>query len=201
MWVRETALRRIALLLVVAVVIVAAALIGGRAWVRGQDYLRLGSSFRPPATSHPAPPDPGDGKAVALVPYRDGAPVSYGLKVRNDGPLSVKVTEVATEKPGESLSMFRTVGVKMAAREQPGAGASVPFRPFTLEPDHERYVEVEGVFGNCEHYAPGSAEFIDSQPVRFDVLKQSLTENVELPSRIEWRYSAATCPRKRVTGR
>jgi hypothetical protein len=188
-------MRRIAALIVLAVV-VAAALIGGRAWVRGQDHLRLGGGFRAPATARPAPPDPGEGKAVALVPYRDGEHVSYGLTLRNDGPLAVKITEVSRpEKVGESRSMLRVVGVRMAASENAGTEAAQPFRPFTLKPDHERYVEVEGVFGNCEHYAPGSAEFIDSQPVRFDVLKQSLTENVELPSRIEWRYRAATCPR------
>jgi hypothetical protein len=185
---------RIALLALVAVA--AAVVIGGRAWVRGQDYLTLGSGFRAPAASRSAPPDPGDGKAVALVPYRDGQPVSYGLKVKNDGPLAVKVTEIATE--GGTHSMFHTVGVRMGAPEQRGADASLPFRPFTLKPGHERYVEVEGVFANCEHYAPGSAEFVDSQPVRFDVLKQSLTETIELPSRIEWRYRASTCPRKRV---
>jgi hypothetical protein len=188
-------MRRIFVL--VAIVVVAAVLIGGRAWVRGQDYLRLGSGFRAPAGSKPSAPDPGDGRGVALVPYRDGAPVSYGLRLRNDGPLSVKVTEIGTENPGESRSMFRTAGVRMAAGEQPGTRASVPFRPFTLKPDHERYVEVDGTFGNCEHYGPGSAEFIDSQPVRFEVLKQSLTENVALPTRIEWRYRAASCPRKR----
>jgi hypothetical protein len=137
---------------------------------------------------------------VALVPYRDGGHVSYGLTLFNDGPLSVKVTEVAQpEAPGDSLSMFRTTGVKMAAREQAGTDASVPFRPFTLKSGHRRYVEVDGIFANCEHYAPGSAEFIDSQPVHFEVLKQSLTETVELPTRIEWRYHASTCPRKRAS--
>jgi hypothetical protein len=96
---------------------------------------------------------------VALVPYRDGGRVSYGLTLVNDGPL----------------------------------------RPFTLKSGHRRYVEVDGIFANCEHYAPGSAEFIDSQPVHFEVLKQSLTETIELPTRIEWRYHASTCPRKRAS--
>src|SRR3954470_4484685 len=43
-------LRRIASLIVVAVIVVGV-LLGGRAWVRGQDYLRLGGGFRPPAGS------------------------------------------------------------------------------------------------------------------------------------------------------
>jgi hypothetical protein len=181
--------------IVVVVVVIAAALFGARAWVRGQDYLALGNSARAPSPSHEKTIDTPDGsRKVAVVPYRDGAEAVYGLAIRNDGPLSVKVTEVAKpEKAGETVFMFRPVAVRMAGREGPETHTTGPFRPFTLEKDHQRYVEVVGKLGDCEHYGPGSAEFIDRQPVRFKVLGQTLTDDIELPARIEIRYTS--CPR------
>jgi hypothetical protein len=188
--------------IVVLVVVIAGALIGARAWVRGQDYLAFGNSSRVPAGSHterldaPSPDDPDE---VAVVPYRDGARVVYGLSIRNDGPLSVTVTEVARpEAPDASVFMFRPVAVRMADREGPEARAIGPFRPFTLKKGHQRYVEVVGQLGDCEHYDVGSSEFIDAQPVEFKVLGQTLTANVGLPARIEYRYGQDTdCPRPR----
>jgi hypothetical protein len=184
----------------IAVVVIAAALIGARAWVRGQDYVELGNSARVPSPSHEETVDTPDGqRRVAVVPYRDGARAVYGLSIRNDGPLSVKVTEVVKpERADESVFMFRPVGVRMANRDGVETRAGVPFRPFTLEKDHQRYVEVVGQLGDCEHYGPGSSEILDSQPVKFKVLGQTLSEDIELPTRIEIRYSRATkCPRPR----
>jgi hypothetical protein len=118
----------------------------------------------------------------------------YGLSIRNTGPLSVKVTEIAKpEPPDETVFMFRPVAVRMAAQDGPETRASAPFKPFTLKKDHQRYVEVVGKLGDCEHYGPGSSEVLDSQPVEYKVLGQTLTDDIELPRRIEIRYT--TCPR------
>ena len=60
--------------IVVLVVMVAGLLIGGRAWLRVQDYLDFGNSARVPARSHEETVDTPDGpRKVAVVPYRDGA--------------------------------------------------------------------------------------------------------------------------------
>jgi hypothetical protein len=182
----------------IAILVVVAALIGARAWVRSQDYLAFGNSARVPSPSHDEQVDtPSGTRKVAVVPYRDGAQAVYGLAIRNDGPLSVKVTEVTKpERPDESVFMFRPVAVRMAEREGPETHTTAPFKPFTLKRDEQRYVEVVGRLGDCEHYEPGSSEVLDSQPVKFKVLGQTLTDDIELPSRIEIRYSAAThCPR------
>jgi hypothetical protein len=184
--------------IVVLVVVIAGALIGGRAWLRSRDFLDIGNSARVPSPSHEESVDTPDGpRKVAVVPYRDGAQAVYGLSIRNDGPLSVKVTEVDTpEPPDESVFMFRTVAVRMADREGPETRATAPFRPFTLKKDHQRYVEVVGQLGDCEHYEPGSSETLDSQPVKFKVLGQTLTNDVVLPTRVEFRITRATkCPR------
>lgn len=196
-------MRRRWVIIAVPVVLVAAVLVGGRAWVRGQDYLEAGGLSRLPqgarVTNAQAVP-PSDPDSVAVVPYRDGAQVVYGLSLRNDGPLSVKVTEVARgEAPGDSSSLFRPTGTLMSERENLQARPRAPFRPFTLEPGHERYVEIVGMLGDCEYYEPGSAEVIDRQRVRFEVLGQSLIADVRLPARIEWRYGdGARCPRERA---
>jgi len=181
--------------IVVLVVVVAGLLIGGRAWLRSQDYLDFGNSARVPAPSHEETVDTPDGpRKVAVVPYRDGAQAVYGLAIHNSGPLSVKVTEVAKpEAPDASLSMFRPVAVRMANREGPETHTTMPFKPFTLAKDHQRYLEVVGRLGDCEHYGPGSSEVLASQPVKFKVLGQTLTNDVELPTRIEIRYTS--CPR------
>ena len=184
--------------IVVVVVIVAAALFGVRAWVRGQDYLDLGNSSRVPSPSREVTADTPDGpRKVAVVPYRDGAQAVYGLSIHNDGPVSVQVTEVAKpEAPDATVFMFRPVAVRMADREGPETKATAPFHEFTLKKGHQRYVEVVGQLGDCEHYDTGSGEFIDSQPVKFKVLGQTLTDKIELPTRIEIRYTRATrCPR------
>jgi hypothetical protein len=186
--------------IVVLVVVIAGVLIGGRAWLRSQDFLDLGNSSRVPSPSREETTDTPDGpRKVAVVPYRDGAQAVYGLSIHNDGPLSVKVTEVQKpEAPDASVFMFRPVAVRMADREGPETRATAPFRPFTLKKGHQRYVEVVGQLGDCEHYKPGSGEFIDSQPVKFKVLGQTLTDKIELPTRVEFRYSRATvCPRPR----
>jgi hypothetical protein len=184
--------------IVVLVVVIAAALIGGRAWLRSHEFLDIGNSARVPSPSHEESVDTPDGpRRVAVVPYRDGARAVYGLAIRNGGPLSVKVTEVdKPEPPDDTVFMFRTVAVRMANREGPETIATAPFRPFTLKKGHQRYVEVVGKLGDCEHYEPGSSETLDSQPVKFKVLGQTLTDDVDLPTRIEIRYSRATkCPR------
>jgi hypothetical protein len=197
-------MRRRGLLVAVVVVVLVAVLVGGRAWVRGRDYLAFGSSSRVPATARVVKVDPGAPSAtdqVAVVPYRDGERVVYGLAVRNDGPLSVKVTEVERrEAPKASFFMFRPLEVRMSGDAHAATRAPLPFRPFTLKPGHERYVEVIGRLGDCEHYAPGSSEVIYTQRVHFKVLGQSLTDDVALPTAIEWRYSRATrCPRERAS--
>jgi hypothetical protein len=187
--------------IVVLVVVVAGLLIGGRAWVRGQDYLAFGNSARVPSPSHEESVDTPDGpRKVAVVPYRDGAEAVYGLAIRNGGPLSVKVTEVVKpERPDESVFMFRPVAVRMADREGLETHTTGPFRPFTLKKDHQRYVEVVGQLGDCEHYGPGSSEVLDSQPVQFTVLGQTLTDKIALPTRVEFRITQATkCPRPPV---
>jgi hypothetical protein len=123
------------------------------------------------------------------VPLRDGKRVSYGFAIRNRGPLSVKVTEVERpEKPNETRFMFHPVAVRMAGHDGAGTTADTPFRPFTLKKGHERYVEVRGQLGHCKDYARGSGEFIRVQPVKFEVLRQTLTENVRLPGTIEFEY-------------
>ncbi len=112
--------------------------------------------------------------------------------------MSVKVTEVAKPEAPDAH------GVHVPARspcgwptaEGPETRATAPFREFTLKKGHQRYVEVVGQLGDCEHYDAGSGEFIDSQPVKFKVLGQTLTDKIELPTRIEIRYTRATrCPR------
>jgi hypothetical protein len=184
--------------IVVAVVVVVGLLFGARAWVRSGDYLDIGNSARVPAPSRQQTVDTPDGpRKVAVVPYRDGAEAVYGLAIRNTGPLSVKVTEVARpEPPDETVFMFRPVAVRMADRDGPETHASAPFKPFALKKGHQRYVEVVGKLGDCEHYSAGSSEVLDSQPVEFEVLGQTLTDDIELPTRIEIRITRATrCPR------
>jgi len=163
--------------------------------VRSHDFLDLGNTARTPSPSREETVDTPDGpRQVAVVPYRDGAQAVYGLSIRNAGPLSVKVTEVSKpEAAGESFFMFRPVAVRMATKEGPETRADAPFEPFTLKKDQQRYVEVVGKLGDCEHYNRGSSEVLDSQPVKFKVLGQTLTDDVELPRRIEIRYT--TCPR------
>jgi hypothetical protein len=156
--------------------VIVAAVVGGRAWVRSRDYLQSAA-------------DPHFRKE-AVVPLRDGKRLSYGFSIRNDGPLSVKVTEVARPvAPGQSRFMFRPVAVRMAGRDGAATTADTAFRPFTLGKGHQRYVEVSGELGNCASYRRGSAEIIESQPVDFEVLGQQLTESVRLPTRYEIRYA------------
>jgi hypothetical protein len=156
------------------VVVIAAVLVGGRAWVRSRDYLEVGSTTHFPG----------------VVPLRDGKRVSYGFAIRNHGQLPVKVTEVERpQAPGATRFMFRPVAVRMADRDDTGDTANTPFRPFTLKKGHERYVEVVGQLGNCKDYAAGSGEFIRVQPVTFEVLRQTLTEELRLPGTIEFRYA------------
>jgi hypothetical protein len=186
--------------IVVVVVVIAAALFGARAWVRGQDYLAFGNSAKVPIGSHEEKidaPQPGHPTETAVTRYRDGARVAYGFAVRNDGPFSVKVTEIQKpERPDESRFMFRPVAVRIADREGPETRATAPFKPFTLKKGHQRFVEVVGQLGDCEGYNPGSGEFIDAQPVTFKVLGQTLTNDVKLPTRVEFRITRSTkCPR------
>jgi hypothetical protein len=183
------------------VLLVAGLLVGGRAWVRGQDYVVMGSTSRVPADARIVPADapaPDEPVEVAIVPYRDGARSVYGLSLRNDGPLAVEVTEVARpESPDEAHTLFRTTEVRIGEDDAAGTEARLPFRPFTLEPGHERYVEVIGVIGDCEFYEPGSSNVLDRERVRYEVLGQSLEADVPLSTAIEWRYGrAARCPRE-----
>lgn len=193
-------MRRRWVILIVAAVVVLGVLVGGRAWVRGQDYLTSGSTSRVPLQARVVEDDnaaPDEPQEIAVVPYRDSARVVYGLSLRNDGPLSVEVTEVAElEPPGESFFLFRPVEVRMGEESQPGTHAPIPFRPFSLEPGEERYLEVTGVLEDCEHHAPGSSTLISAQFVDFEVLGQELEAEVTLPTTIEFRYTRRTrCPR------
>ena len=188
--------KRIAVAATITVALLAVALVvGGRAWVRGQNYLEAGSTSTPPAGARLVP---GDFPTIAVVRYRHGGRSAYGFSVRNHGPLAVKITEVAhLEAPGESDQLFRPVEVRMTRRDDFGSVADVPFRPFTLGPGHERHFEVIGRFENCDRHLPGLSHVTRAQQVRFQVLGQSLSEDVPLRTDNEWHYSrAADCPRK-----
>jgi hypothetical protein len=197
------AMRRRWAILIIAAVVVVGLLIGARAWVRGQDYVTHGSTSRVPLQARVVEDEdaaPDEPQEIAIVPYRDGARVVYGVSLRNDGPLSVEVKRVATpERPDESFFLFRTVEVRMGETSQPGTAAPEPFRPFSLGPDEERYLEVEGVLEDCEYNAPGSSTLISAQFVDFEVLGQSLEAEVTLPTTIEFRFARrAQCPREQV---
>jgi hypothetical protein len=196
-------MRRRWVIVIGAAVVVVGLLIGGRAWVRGQEYVTHGSTSRVPVQARivededAAPDEP---QEIAVVPYEDGARVVYGLALRNDGPLSVEVTEVAPlERRDESFFLFRPVEVRMGETSQPGTEAPEPFRPFSLGPGEERYVEVIGVLEDCEYYTPGSSTLISAEFVDFEVLGQSLEAEVTLPTTIEFRFARrAQCPREQV---
>jgi hypothetical protein len=193
---------RARLVVAVVVVLVVGVLVGARAWVRGQDYLEPGTAGQVPAGARVQQaefPEPDEPEEVAIVRYRDGARVRYGLSVRNHGPFAIKITEVSDlEAPDETVFLFRPIAVRMGEDNQSGTGARLPFRPFTLEPGHERYLEVIGQLGDCEYWEPGSAEIIDSEGVRFEVLGQSLEDRVALGTSIEFRAArAGRCPRER----
>jgi hypothetical protein len=187
------------------VVLIVALLIGGRPWIRGQEYLVLGGIVREPdgasVRNHDSPA-PGGPERVAVVDYDDGAPMRFGFAVRNDGPFKLRVTDVAAaEPPDETVFMFSPTETRMAPEEgRPADGDAVPFRPFSLEPGHERYVEVVGELGDCEYWQADSAETIGAQNVRFDVWGQSLDRSIPLDPEIQiWLRSREDCPRPQVT--
>jgi hypothetical protein len=186
-------------------VVLVALLIGGRAWIRGQEYIVLGGTVREPdgasVRNHDSP-TPGGPERLAVVDYEDGAPMRFGFAVRNDGPFKVRVTEVArAEPPNETVFMFRPTETRVAPEEdRPADGDVVPFRPFSLEPGHERYVEVLGELGDCEYWMADSSETIAAQSVRFEVWGQSLEQWIPLDAEIEIRLrSREDCPRPQVT--
>ena len=171
------------------VVLLIGAVVTERWWVRSRDYLEPGSTSQVPAGARVE-----SAGNVAVVPYRQGARVAYGISIRNRGPLSVTVTEVA--RPSTSgESVFRPVEVRMARRERGGTRADLQFVPFTLDPGQERYVEVVGELGACRAYDPGRVYRIASQRVRFEVFREALSADVKLPTPIEWRFGPDTpCP-------
>ena len=139
------------------VVLAVAASIGvGVAWARSYEPLTTGSTGLNPIPSHQGPV----GETVAA--YRDGKPFQIGFSIRNDGRFAVRVVSV----PVASVAGPFTVRAYVVPSETDDAARAVAFRPFTLEPHHERLVVLRGTYSHCHSLASGASITILSLPVR-----------------------------------
>lgn len=123
------------------------------------------------------PRDPSSGQSVIDVVYRDGSVVTYGFSLRNTGHWGVRVTEIEVA-PASFEALLRPIDIRMDARLGPHDGVqapmvdagTVPFQPFDLGPDQDRWIVIRARMEGCEFYEPGGGLTLTGQTVRFTVL-------------------------------
>jgi hypothetical protein len=163
-----------------AAVLVVAALVAGGLWLNGArtyDSVEAGSFF-----------DPGAKR------FGPGRRTHVGLTLKNSGGRSVKITRVG-ELGGRLLV---ETGAKMAVGDYAGRTPRevVAFDDFQLEPDRERYVELEYRMAGCVEWEAGTSVRITDVPVRYRTLVFERTERIRLQTPVEIRRSErARCRR------
>ena len=105
-------------------------------------------------------------RGTHVIDYRHGADVTITVPLRNDGPLPVTVTSVAT-----GAGVFPLLEVR-----------DVPGLPLELGPGEQGDVVVEGVLGNCRYYHEREVQNVDGLVVEAEVLGRSTATTVALDS-------------------
>ena len=116
---------------------------------------------------------PGCCRGHTETTYRQGASFSYGISLRNDSHLPIKITGVDADG---GYALLRTTGIYVRRDIATGAegntsrGFYEPFRPFTLGPGQERGLLVSNVFDECSRFAPGTGNIYGALQVSFSIL-------------------------------
>jgi hypothetical protein len=105
-------------------------------------------------------------RGTHVVDYRHGADVSITVPLRNDGPLPITVTSVAT-----GAGVFPLLEV-----------VDVPGLPLELGPGEQGDVVLEAVLGNCRYYHEREVQNVDGLVVGAEVLGRSASTSVALDS-------------------
>jgi hypothetical protein len=172
--------------LVIALVVLAvAASIGvGVAWARSYQPLTSGSTSLGPIPSHQG----AVGETIAA--YRDGKPFQIGFSVRNDGRFAIRIVSI----PVDGLAGPFTARAYVVPSETDDAARAVPFRPFTLEPHHERLIVLRGTYNHCHSFVSGGSITILSLPIRAQFALWTRTVSIALADPLEIRMPAHRNP-------
>ena len=105
-------------------------------------------------------------RGTHVVDYRHGADLTVTVPVRNDGPLPVTVTSVAT---GSGVFPLLTV-------------QGAPALPLRLGPGEQGEVVLDAVLGNCRYYHEREVHNVDGLVLGVEVLGRATTATVPLDS-------------------
>jgi uncharacterized repeat protein (TIGR01451 family) len=110
-------------------------------------------------------------ESVSAIRFRNGAVVTYGFSLRNDGPVGLTITSVIDP---HSEGVLRTMTIRMNRENEPGASADpadyTPFQSFRLGPDEERFFLIKAQFARCDSLAADSWSTYADVPVTYRVL-------------------------------
>jgi hypothetical protein len=181
-FVRARRPRNIAIAFVLLVL--AAALAGAVAW---------GSSYQPVSTGstwvNPIPSTQGAvGETVAT--FRNGKSFRYGLSIMNRGRFPIRILGIPLDPHFHSPFIVRPFVVPS---ETDMTLPPLPFRPFTLEPGHERLIVLRGTYTNCRDYSEGSGLTVEALPVRERFLLWNHTVWITLPRPVVIRFPKHPC--------
>lgn len=105
------------------------------------------------------------------IPFHNGAVVTYGFSLRNDGPLAVTVTGVTEPSPGDVL---RVLAIWVSRSDQAGASRDPAdyslFRTVSIGRGHERFFLLRAQFVHCEKVEPSTRIRYEVVPVTYRVL-------------------------------
>ena len=141
------------------------------------------------------------------IPYHDGAVVTYGFDLANNGGWGVRITSF---EPPPPITFFRALLKPFEVRLEPHIGPhggdqgptsdndTVPFQPFDLGPGQDRWIVVRAHLTDCEFFSSGSSNVIYDQEIHFSFF--AIDHEAHVRMRYVLRITSppwSECPRPR----
>jgi hypothetical protein len=166
------------LILIVLALTLIGLTIGAVTWIDSYQPLVTGESMANPAKAVEDPA--GNGESVV---FRQGRPFRLGMSIRNNGSYTVRVLGLAYDYPASLPFSARLLVSGPVYR----GGTAVPlsrFHPFDLQPGHERFLLLKGVYAHCRAWPGKGATGITGLPIRYSFLWRRATVDIPLPEQL-----------------
>ncbi len=180
---------------------VTTAVVSATVWVSHYAPLEPGSSsFTPVADPMPEQAISGFDTVSWRLTYRDGSSVRYALSIRNNGPVSVTITDLVRDESWFRAAL-RVDQLRVTPDDPKFAGLldhAEPFHAFRLDPQHERTLVIDAHYDGCDAYAEGTSMTIVTQQLTYRVFGISKAQSVALRLPLQVVFpgpNTPNCPR------
>ncbi len=115
--------------------------------------------------------DPAGARGASVVAYSSGASFDVVFSVANDGPVTVRITDLPDIGLRAVVSSYE-VRVMPSGATAYDEGLSREFRPFRLRPGESRTLDLRYTFKDCRAVTDGGNRIVRTQQVGYDLVQR-----------------------------